>query len=659
MKIKILGWESKGLRCPDIKIDIGSLESIPKITLIQMPNGTGKTTTLNLIRAALTGQAKEWDKEKILQMRHKDDVSSESGKFILRLLVDQQPLTFDLTFDFVNTRVSYRTSSVSIGGVVPDYQPPPTVRRFLKSKFTNLFVFDGEYATLLLNEQESRAEDAIDALCQLDLLDLIQLSANNAWQSETKNKGAKTQQGLSTHRNKEALILKNIEKVTTRKSEAEDKLQKTQAEIESIQTSIGNKVKESEHYNKELESLRLQEKDAKNSLDNSIASAMSSLRRPDLINKQFLDSLIALKINLDKAKLPDVTSRQFFVELAEGKLCVCGRPISHIEKDYILSQTNQYLGNEVSGIINSMKLDIDAATNLHDDQNKFDNSFIELSNAEKQYHSIQTELQALEHRALSELGTDISPLRDRLTTLGKVEESLQELLNEINRNARADDKDNETCVCLLALEAQLNDTRKNIAEITETVELKEKIDIINKMSLQIKDLARTQIKQALVDECNQNLAKILVANPISIMKIERSIHLSGQKEASAGQTLAAGYTFLTAALSRGKNKFPLIVDSPAGPLDDNVRKEIGEMVPKLCEQFIAFTISTEREHFLPALEKSALNNIQYLTIFRKNSGTAHLFKDLPTTGVIETETSAIVEGRDYFTNFTIVKELED
>ena len=100
MKISLLGWESEGLRCPDAKIDLGSVHSVPKVSLIQMPNGTGKTTTLTLIRAALTGEAVDWDRERVLQLQQRDDAKKTSGKFILRLAIDDQPLIFDLHCDF-------------------------------------------------------------------------------------------------------------------------------------------------------------------------------------------------------------------------------------------------------------------------------------------------------------------------------------------------------------------------------------------------------------------------------------------------------------------------------------------------------------------------------------------------------------------------------
>ena len=51
MKIELLGWSSRGLRCPDIDVELTQHGKVLPVSLIQMPNGTGKTTTLELLMA--------------------------------------------------------------------------------------------------------------------------------------------------------------------------------------------------------------------------------------------------------------------------------------------------------------------------------------------------------------------------------------------------------------------------------------------------------------------------------------------------------------------------------------------------------------------------------------------------------------------------------
>jgi DNA sulfur modification protein DndD len=79
------------------------------------------------------------------------------------------------------------------------------------------------------------------------------------------------------------------------------------------------------------------------------------------------------------------------------------------------------------------------------------------------------------------------------------------------------------------------------------------------------------------------------------------------------------------------------------------------MIPALCEQFVAFTISTEREHFLPALEETVGESIEYLTVFRTTPGTQQMLTNLPANSIRSSD-GIVVRGRDYFTNFVISEE---
>ncbi len=80
-----------------------------RVALVQMPNGTGKTTTLTLLNAALSGDAANWGEDRVRLFRRPGDLNPR-GKFIVRLLVDDRPLTLELLLDFEAGRASYRTT---------------------------------------------------------------------------------------------------------------------------------------------------------------------------------------------------------------------------------------------------------------------------------------------------------------------------------------------------------------------------------------------------------------------------------------------------------------------------------------------------------------------------------------------------------------------
>ena len=103
-------------------------------------------------------------------------------------------------------------------------------------------------------------------------------------------------------------------------------------------------------------------------------------------------------------------------------------------------------------------------------------------------------------------------------------------------------------------------------------------------------------------------------------------------------------------LSRGKNDFPLIVDSPANPIERVVRKELAELIPNLCHQFVAFTINTEYDGFVPVLKENS-KDCKFLTLFRITEGTQRLMSGLPKKGVVKTDNAVLVTGYDYFKSF--------
>src|SRR5690606_29422947 len=150
MDIRILGWQSSGLRCPDMKVELSRSESLPSIHLIQMPNGTGKTTTLSLISACLSGSASFWSEEQILDCRRLD-ASSDEGRFVLNLQFGSALVGFELVFDFFQRTCRCRTSNPEQGGVRDGWKPLPILKRYFNKDFVKMVVFDGELASRLLD----------------------------------------------------------------------------------------------------------------------------------------------------------------------------------------------------------------------------------------------------------------------------------------------------------------------------------------------------------------------------------------------------------------------------------------------------------------------------------------------------------------------------
>lgn len=656
MRLTLLGWESSGLRCPDMVIDFRKDGKAPRVSLLQMPNGTGKTTTLDLIKAALTGQAHDWSSDQVHRLRRAAQTNDE-GRFVLHLLADNDPLTFELTFDFLEDKVSYRTSSKGSGGIKDGWQPPLEVRRFLNERFVPLFIFNGELAQDLLDGHQTKASEAIDALCQLEHLDAIVRAARDEWQHATRNQGAKTQSGLASWKSREDRVATRLEKVRAARKGLLVDLLKADQKIKELDGQLSDRLKNDHERQQRKDELETKIRGSATALTERTRSVLQLIRQPQFLSPRFAGGLAMLKDQFDRVRLPERTSRQFFLELAEEPTCVCGRPISEPERKAILGKANHYLANELYSFINSLKSDIGESV-LEEPVvaiGRIASAIAELKENRSEHSALRTEFDELQAEAVADAGDVAKAVNAELRSWREEKRQFEEMLAKIDEHPDSDVSDDSWSI--RGLEQELKRIQETIAQITGTVILKEKLEVISSIAEKTKEIARARLREAIRNDCNSRLATVLSGDPVQIDQIGNSLSLRDQDGASVGQTLAVGYTFLATLLNRGVHKFPLVVDSPAGPLDDGVRNRVGRMIPDLCDQFVAFIISTEREYFLPAIESAAGSSITYVTAFRASDGMKQMLEKLP-AGAVRTGDGAVVVERDYFTSFEIPQEQE-
>ena len=660
MKIQIKGWSSRGLRCPDFDIDLTQNGNPTKIALVQMPNGTGKTTTLEMLTATLNGEAKGWTKEKIRKMSRTGDTTT-TGEFKIDLLADSTPITFVLKLDFHEGTVKYTTTSPDIGGLKLGWYPPRKVEQFLSPEFLRLFVFDGEFAGRLLNPEKSEAEKSIDALCQLYLLDNVKDIANSYWEKESE-KGPKTKKGLTMYKSKLDDVNKQLIKMEKCKKDAELKLKQLEKTIEDLDNKIERRMKDNSEVKEQFENAKRRESEITKKMEEAREDFLRQIRQPQYLHEFFGAGLVGLKNSLDILKLPDITSSTFFEELANESICVCGRTIGSEERQVIVQNAGNYLDTEETATINSIKRDI---TRYVDDTNtraQVDQLSIQLNGLSKYVNEL-----ALVQGEIGRLTTKLAEQGDEELKQWEIErqsskESVsknKELLDEINGMGN-DALDISNQKSLSMLRKLQNSHQKSVGEISGTLSLRRKTQIIMDICDSAMDTAREQIRKLVLEKCNKMLSQILSSDPLKLNQIEKCLVLEGQHGGSVGQELSVGYAFLLTVLQHGNNDFPLIVDSPAGSLDETRRKEIGKFIPEHCSQFITFLISTERAYFVNAMERAAESSatpIHYITAFRKTAGVQHLIDDLPVEIAQQTENSVIIPGRDYFTEFALEKEV--
>jgi DNA sulfur modification protein DndD len=620
-----------------------------------MPNGTGKTTTLNLLRAALSGSAQEWTQEQIAEFRHNSNLA-EFGLFIVRLSLNDRLLTFELEFDFKREKVKYRTTHGSTG-IINGFSPPPMIKKFLNSEFVNLFIFDGELARNLLDSKQTRARDAIDSLFQLSLLENISNKFQQNWENHTKNTGFKTEQALKQRNNRLEFLKEKKKKIKEKqkelhlqKSRLDTEINKAKKEYETAfnqDKDLGNKLKKSQEELAKAEttvSLELQQ-------------TIEEMRNPQKLFCDFGTSLLNLKDSLDSLKLPTSTSQQFFEELSRAKKCVCGRDIDNNSSKAILERASQYLAEDEVAALNIIKSNI-AKYCIRDEEHflqELQERLKQLSKSIRLRDNKTTEISATEKQRLEQGDSELENKKQKLEKLKFQMKACEEELREIERVALTKPKDDTKC--LKELDRLIEQASDDVAEATNTIELHKKTQIIQEILTQARQQAREKIRKFIIDGTNQRISQLLTRNPVVLEDIKDSLKLKNRKGGSEGQTLSVSYAFLATLFNQSTYKLPFIVDSPALSLDLNVRREVADFIPSLFEQFFAFTISSEREGFIDSLHQTVNGEVQYLTLFTKVDQTEHLWRDLKKSIFTETINGVLVEGQEFFEQFDLKDEV--
>jgi hypothetical protein len=584
------------------------------ITLLQMPNGTGKTTSLILMSAAICGR--EFNEDEVRSFRPTQFEAAE-GFFEALMLIDDEQVTVKIDFDYSNNTCMYSTSKPgrSGGGLSPGHNIPYRARMLLTQKFTHLFVFDGELSVRLLNKKETEAEAAISSLHFLDRMGEITLKIDELIEEERAKAESKayTDKGLKILRGNASSvrdILKGLEddlkRTNEHKEEAEKAFKTKKAEYEGI---VARSKEDRSSYNDLKDKIT---KKKQQIIDNA-RTLMVALRRPALFSRQFHDELSSLANQMTKLKLPKTISYEFFQELAQSSQCICGEKIDDKKRATIIANAEKYLSEDKIQVMNSLKYSVrsmgdfrplddvaEKIVSLHSDLNVFEQelTLMELrvdKDSRERAEKLQTEMGDLKHQ-IDEDGQFIKFMTEEDTTFQK--------------DHTLTFKDN-----IPLCKRQISDLQKRIAEAADTLEFELKAKTLKMVIDSTISLALDEIKTKVVLKSNKRIEELLGNDEVRIHKIDQCIMIDKKEGVSQGQSLAVAYAFLATLFEDSSHKVPFVVDSPAGSLDLEVRREVSNLIPQLFPQLVVFILSSERDGFVDGLAQQ-YDDIQYYTIFK-------------------------------------------
>ena len=536
--------------------------------------------------------------------------------------------------------------------------------RSFNERFVDFFIFDGELANSLLDHEKTNADRIIEDLFQLNIINDIKDWVTLYWKQKTEEKAraygttSTTFQGYNKWAGwKERLEarIKQLESEKRKKERDRDKLIKKFNELnKEVQDHIVAKSK----FANDLKGAENGLINAENHVKQLAGRLLNKMRDPYSLTKVFGEELLEFKGALDRVKLPESTAKEFFEELANEVACICGRTLDDQSRENIRARTKSYLGSEDVALLNTIKSDISShiGTNPDTAPDEFKKLLEELQKASRGEQKARTILGSIKTDAVH-----ADPALERKVA------STSELQNQIGRLdkdlEKFDDPSEipgtngfEQATGIKVLKQHLKTVESKLAQVGETILLKSKTDLLVKLLNNARIESKKEITKFICDNTNQFINRIMPHNAIQIEGVDRCLRLGyGKGGGSQGETLSTAYAFLSTLFNSSDHQLPFVVDSPAGPLDSPKRRAIAKLIPDCTQQFVAFTISTERLNFQDTLHQIAGNNIQYLTLFRNGDPLLEAAaKGLPNISSFSDGT--VVPGKKFFETFQVDEE---
>lgn len=610
MKMSILEIEYKNIRkISNLKLSFENPNgNIIGNSFIMMANGTGKTTTMSLIKGVFDGSANGWSSS-IVKTYAPTTVSSNNGEFSIKVKFDEKIYHYFLVFDYIAGTARIETAAMpkgrENGRILPE-----SIKTIFTEEFVKRFVFDGEQAEKSMDSKFDEAEQTIKYLYRLDKLDDI-LSANQKILSEIQNTEGEGRNGsdsaLSNLRTRRDEVKHTIRTLKFKADSYKKRIEEYEAEkAEKIaqRNEIDKKYKD---LNQEKNNIIKEIEKNKKDISAKIAEIMRLTKSPYLISQSLCDRMRELGASMTKLKLPKNTSKDFFTELAHSEKCVCDRCIGETEREAILRNAERYLGSNQQSVLNTIKSSISGC----EYDSSLNDAFEQLSELQEQATILNNRFNDNEEKLIKAGGDKAAELQSRIEELTENIGACKKSLNVIE--AKSDPyetltKDNNLC---LANEA-LDELEKKIAAATNTNRALRRKEIVEELLNRIKQETTKSLKAEIVRKTNEKLKSVITDDKIEIESIDKYIKLKDRAGASEGQTLGIAYCFLGTLFEDAELQFPFIIDSPTGKMDFAKRQAVADIIPNVFNQMIAFVQSAEVERFADRFYSNP--DSQYITI---------------------------------------------
>lgn len=638
MDLRIKGIRYENIReFTDLEIDLTRDDGdTHHISLVQMPNGTGKTTTMDLIRTVLVGKNLDEDGGLTVESLEPEEFDAIEGSFEVDFESDGDQFTFRLDLDYETYEHEYRTIRPSEvgGGDMLGHSLPTQLRTVINESFANLFVFNGELTQDFIQTGKDEAENALKTVNYLNRLEDQRNKIEQEVEERQDEDSVNSEKGYRNVKGRLDTAKEKLDELERRESTLKREIKEHDKAIQSLSTERSEILAENQEQLEKDKRLDREIQDLRSEIEHSTDEVLSLMRNPSQLHEDFNDDMEKLVKKMNVIGLPKPTSQEFFTELSERPKCICGREIDEEHAEKILENADHYLSEEDIGVLNLLKEDLRGIPDFEDYEDKFED--LEDKRGDLEQKKQEKGRVDLDDPDMNERLQEITEEKqDEKRNKKQKEEELRKLTST-DKNEREElglNWKNNIHLC----RQKVDERKERVREASNTVNFGKRADILEDIFDDFIDEYLSTLKQNQIDETNQRLQKILGLSQVQIEDIDNSIKIKGKENVSEGQSLSIAYAYLSTLFEDSAIDVPFIIDSPAVSIDYEKRAEVAPIISDLFDQLVIFVISSERERFVDELDSG---DIKYCTIHK-------------------TETPGAVEkslDKDYFMDFQSEEE---
>lgn len=609
MKMSILELEYKNIRkISSLQISFrNDTGGVIKNNFVMMANGTGKTTTMTLIKGLLDGSAKNWPVDYVKSFAP-TTTTGDKGEFSITVKFDEKQYKYFLSLDYVNGIAKIETQAPPKGRET-GLLLPTAIKGIFTPEFVSRFVFDGEQAKKSMDHTSNEADETIRYLYRLDELDeILAMNMNILTEIQNAEGGSTGTRGsLSNLRSRQKKVRDHIASLEKKQKQLNGDIARFSQEKIEKEKQRQELDKNYEALNKEKNEVIAEQEKNRGNVDVKITEIVSLVKTPYLVSEGLCNRMYEFGDAMKKLKLPKSSSKDFFTELAYAEKCVCDRCIGEKERDAILKNAERYLGSDHQAVLNNIKSVLMGSR--YDE--RLVAAFEELGKLQEQKTRLNARFADVEDKLIKAGGPQVEQLQSEIEVLIGQISSAQTQLKIIESK----DEDDET----LTEENNLHKARRadaeyevKIASTTKTNAALRKKNVVQDLVNEIKTQATAALKEEIIKKANDKISRVIKDDYIEIESIDGYIKLKDREGASDGQTLSIGYCFLGTLFEEAELEFPFVIDSPTGKMDFDKRQAVADIIPVVFNQMIAFVQSAEVKCFADRFYKNT--DTQYLTI---------------------------------------------